>query len=108
MFDWGCHALWLDGPSGLANVDPAALGVSSELATAVRTWTAEAEATYDAGNPARSGFSNPLGEAAWVSEGRALALRLAEEIGFEVSYHNWSTGQDEPLENPDQIRTAKP
>lgn len=108
MFDWGCHGVWFDTESGLANVDSAELGVSSGLASAVRSWTARAEATYLPRDPARSGFADPHEEAAWIGEGRSLARCLAQELRCEVLYYNWSTRDLERLVHSGGIRTAKP
>lgn len=81
--EYRCWPVW-DQESGQP-VDPRALGLTRELAGRLAAWDALYQATYDAGDPARSGFPDLASERAWLKEGNALAARLAGEWHGEVS-----------------------
>ena len=92
MADYHCWPLWWDaGEAG--NIDPATLGVSAALAADLAAWAARYDATLDADDPARSGFATSAAEAAFETQGRLLARRLAQELEGRATVRYW---RDQP------------
>lgn len=97
MPEYGCNAFWAtDGTtSGVHdNVSAVALGLSPALIAAVAEWEAAYEATFAPQDPASSGFADAAAEEAFRATGRALAERVAAELGsgWDVVYRY---GQDD-------------
>lgn len=91
MPEYGCDAFWAtDGTtSGVHdNISAVALGLSPALITAVQDWERAYEATFVARDPAASGFADAAAEEAFRAAGRALADRVAGELGsgWDVVY----------------------
>lgn len=84
MPEYQCHSFWAtDGTtSGIHdNVSAESLGLSPALVADVTAWQDAYEATYVPDDPASSGFSSPATEEAFRQAGRAIADRVAAELG---------------------------
>ncbi|MDQ3405844.1 MAG: hypothetical protein M3548_21025 [Actinomycetota bacterium] len=89
---------WQTGPIWVATGDNFAepydadevtdvLDLSAELREAIAAWDDRFQATFNAEYPPDSAFPTPEDEAAWIAEGKRLALRLRTELpDAEVSY----------------------
>ena len=88
LADYECFPVWRPGPSSVENVDPATLPLSGELAAALMAWAEEFDATLNQEYPADSGFPLERDRDAFLRRGRALAGRLARELGpgYRVTY----------------------
>lgn len=97
MADYECFPLWDLGPSGPANIDPAALPISPELQAKLYEWSARYDQTLDRTDPLSSGFATSEGAAEFAEDGRTLALHLAKELGssWSVVYFNNETGESQ-------------
>lgn len=86
MPDYGCFALWLEEPNEVGNIDPRELQISADLMDALNDWAARYDATLNRDDPLSSGFSSTAEEKAFVDDGRELAARLTEQLGYKVRY----------------------
>lgn len=84
--EYGRWPLW----EGDANVDPAGLPLQPELRADLAAWTAQFEATRDAGRPADSGFADAAARDAWESQTDSLVTHLRWQLA-DVSVFFTST-----------------
>jgi hypothetical protein len=114
MPGYACHSFWAtDGTtSGVHdNVSAASLKLSPALVADVTAWEAEYDAAHATSDPAAgstgysgstgsSGFASAAAEAAFRRAGRAIANRVAAELGsgWSVVYRYGAT------EDPDRFR----
>jgi len=79
--EWECWPLW-DHETG-DNLDPATIGLPTELATRIAKWDEQFQAIFNRDDPPASDFPSAAARNAWRAEGDALfeALRAA---GFAV------------------------
>jgi hypothetical protein len=87
--DWQCWPTWtVDETGTVDNPAPADLGLSAGLATDLIAWADAYDAIFDKEYPPDTAFPTPEAERAWVERGRALADRVAAELGAgtEVRY----------------------
>lgn len=87
MADYDSFPLWKVDP-GIENIDPATLPLSADTQYRLRTWADTYDRTLNRADPAISGFHTPKEEAAFEIEGRALWLRLQQELAgqYRVLY----------------------
>jgi hypothetical protein len=87
MAEYCCDPLWACRGDGYENISPEALGVSASLAADLAAWSRAFDSSYDADDPAVSGWSPDVFES-HAAEGRALASRLAQERP-DLEVHVW-------------------
>jgi hypothetical protein len=76
--DYGCWPIWdEDEPD---NVDPASLGLSTELQERLHAWSASFEEGFDWDDPANSPPPSPGWQEAFDTEGRCLAAAIQLEL----------------------------
>lgn len=90
MADHFCWPLWTPLDQGPGNLDPASLPLSDQLVRELLLWAARWDAILDMDYPPDSGFASAEEEDRFNADGRALATRLARELGgaYEVTFHN--------------------
>lgn len=95
MADYGCFPL--GAPDG--NLEYDALSISPELVDDLQRWADEYDAILVWDDPASSGFATQELQDQFVVTGRALARRLAYELGpnFVVVYFDDNTGEVEEI-----------
>jgi hypothetical protein len=100
MPEYECYSFWVANEGLLDNVDPASLGISSDLAAAIDAWEREYEATYRPDDPGDSGFDEPGAEEEFNSLGRALATAVKRELGSEwkVTYFHTLMTEEIPID----------
>lgn len=77
-----CWPTWVRRGNQFDNVDPGSLGISSELAAALRDWSDKWDATYDLkDDPANPKFLSVDVERHFWREGAEMAARLRDELG---------------------------
>ena len=89
MADYGCYPVWETAPDLFGNIDPSTLPISSSLCTRLLAWAAVYDASLVRDDPARSGFSSPAAEQAWLSEGAQLTEALRQELGPMIIVTYW-------------------
>jgi hypothetical protein len=91
--DWGVGPIWVAEPGdGFEAYDAEevtdVLDLPLELRTDIAAWDDQFNATRNYDDPPNSGFPTPEDEAAWLEEGKRLALRLRTELpGADVTYY---------------------
>lgn len=89
MPDYHCSPLWWDGePGRIGNIDPAEIGLSSDLSQALWAWAARFDETLNQDDPAVSRFANASEFAAFARDGAQLEQRVREELseGWTIRY----------------------
>jgi hypothetical protein len=90
--EWGTGPIWVRRGDGIAEPYDAeevtdVLDLSVELREAIAAWDGRFQDTFNSAYPPDSAFPTPEDEAAWLAEGKELALRLRGEVpNAEVSY----------------------
>lgn len=93
--DWRCWPTWtVDETGTVDNPRPCALGVSAGLARDLESWAEEYDAIFNEDYPPDTSFPSEAAERDWVARGRALAVRLAAELGSDVEVR-YREGGDE-------------
>lgn len=97
MPEYECYSFWVFDGTIHENTDPAETGISEDLASAIEAWEEEYEDTYVPDDPASSGFESDEAKAEFNETGRALARRVAAELGsgWEVDYFDVVAQKDE-------------
>ena len=81
MLDWRAFPLWVEQEGGgVDNPDPHTL-VSSPLADELDQWSLDYDAYWDPEDPRGPVFPDDGAETALYARGRALADRVAAEVG---------------------------
>lgn len=105
--EWGTGPIWVAVGDTFAEPYDAeeitdVLDLSAELRNDIAAWDDQFTATLNYDDPPNSGFATPEDEAAWLAEGKRLALRLRAELpGADVSYGTIG-GQAVPLDESDR------
>ena len=86
MADYQCHPLWWSDKEGVGEIDPAQLPISPGVVKSLHEWAETYDATLNADDPLRSGFSDEMALEAFKVRGRFLRSVLEEELKglFEV------------------------
>lgn len=78
----GLSGLWtLDAKGRRSPVDAEDLDLSEALADQLEAWMDCFDAIYEEDNEARSRFPNAAEQAAWETEGEAIARSIRRELG---------------------------
>ncbi|MEY7971633.1 hypothetical protein AB8O38_06475 [Saccharomonospora xinjiangensis] len=93
MFDWGTGPFWVtteDDPLpdeySTDEINDLVL-VSEDLVRSFAEWNNRMQRTFDADDPASSGFADPEKKQRWIEDGRELTRRLKSEVpGVHVKY----------------------
>jgi hypothetical protein len=95
MAEYESFPLWRTNSDGTANIDPASLPISSELAQALLDWADSYERTLNRDDPLASGFPDTAAEEAFYAQGEQLARQLATELGaqYTVEYFDGRSGR---------------
>jgi hypothetical protein len=99
MAEYESFPLWRTNSDGPANIDPASLPVSRELAQALLDWADSYDRTLDRDDPLASGFPDAAAEDDFYTQGDRLARQLAAELGaqYAVEYFDGRRGQTMPV-----------
>jgi hypothetical protein len=81
--EWNCSPLW-DAATG-EPVSVYRLGLSFELAERIEAWDDTWQATFNADDPASSGFNDESARKAYVEEGRAIIAALRAQWQGELA-----------------------
>lgn len=105
--EWGTDPIWITRGDGIAEPYDAeeitgVLDLSDELREAIAAWDDRFQATLNQGYPPDSAFPTPDDEAAWIADGKQLALRLRHEVPVAAVTYETIEGKTIPLDN--QIR----
>lgn len=94
MAEYESFPLWQTDSAGPANIDPAELSISSELAHELLDWADAYDRTLNRSDPLASGFSDAAAEDNFYARGEQLARRLAAELGsrYTVEYFDGRSG----------------
>lgn len=79
--EYGCWPTWDDETGD--NLDPADLGLPSDLVARLVAWDDRFQATFDDACPPDSRFPDADAEANWIAEGDVLFVALTEELGAD-------------------------
>lgn len=95
MAEYESFPLWQANSDGLANVDPASLPISSELAQTLLAWADDYDRTLNRDDPLASGFLDATAEENFYAQGERLARQLATELGaqYTVEYFDGRSGR---------------
>jgi hypothetical protein len=91
MPDYDCWPLWWHaGTEKIGNIDPASLGISSDLVDRLNAWAAQYDAFLNRDDPTQSGPATPEIEDAFENEGFALLDLLRRELSgkYHVIYYS--------------------
>ncbi|MDQ3578094.1 MAG: hypothetical protein M3443_10945 [Actinomycetota bacterium] len=105
--EWGTGPIWVATGDDFAEPYDAdevtdVLDLSDELRGAIAAWDDRFQNTFNAEYPPDSAFATPEDEAAWLAEGKQLALRLHRELpAADVSYGTIG-GKNVPLDDGDE------
>jgi len=81
--EYMCRPLWDDDSGDTVNVFD--LGLPEDLVYRIEEWDDRFQATYNADDPAASDFATPAERAAYVEEGRKIAVALREAWPGELT-----------------------
>jgi len=93
MADYDCFPLWESDPDLTGNVDPSTLPISGSLCASLLSWAEAYDATLVRDDPARSGFSSPAAEQAWLREGAQLTEALRQALGPAITVYYWHASE---------------
>lgn len=99
MAEYESFPLWRTNSGGPANIDPASLPISDELAQALLDWADSYDRTLDRDDPLSSGFPDAAAENYFYAQGEQLARQLAAELGpnYAVEYFDGRSGHTAPV-----------
>jgi len=99
MAEYESFPLWQANSDGPANVDPASLPISSELAQTLLDWADDYDRTLNRDDPLASGFPDATAEENFYAQGERLARQLAAELGphYAVEYFDGRSGHAMPI-----------
>jgi hypothetical protein len=99
MAEYESFPLWQANSDGPANVDPASLPISSELAQALLDWADDYDRTLNRDDPLASRFPDTAAEETFYAQGERLARQLATELGAQyiVEYFDGRSGRTTPV-----------